>query len=415
MNRLLLLICWILSPILMWSQKPVQLGLINADCIGAVLIKDSIGPVFSPQGFGNKLEISGFKLGDPMFIEQEHNSVWYKFTVPFDATLTFDIVPIHADDDFDFMLFFYDGPAFCQTIIENRATPVRSNISRKNIDVKGYTGLSLSSVEEYVPSGPGSSYSRALPVKRGQQYYLLVDNPFRENRGHSIYLTYHKKEGNSDPRKREEAANEEYNPLTSKLRIKIFDVDTKDPVGSVITIEGMPNNEILEYQNVSEKIIDIISYRSYSISSVAKGYMLNTKTVIPSKQDEYLVEIGLKKIAPGAKITLEAIKFEEDKAIFLEKSLPALKQLITFLSENPNVQVEIAGHVNGLGKKNKKEFKDLSTMRAQAVSDYVSMQGIPASRMEVKGYGNAEMLFPEPLNSGQMEANRRVEIKILKD
>lgn len=415
MNRLLLLICWIFTPILMWSQKPVQLGLINADCIGAVLIKDSIGPVFSPRGFGNKLEISGFQLGDPMFIEQEHNSVWYKFTVPYDATFTFDVVPIHADDDFDFMLFLYDGPAFCQTIIENKATPVRSNISRKNIDVNGYTGLSLSAIEEYVPSGPGSSYSRALPVKRGQQYYLLLDNPFRENRGHSIYLTFHKKEGDVDPRKREEEVKQEYNPLTSKLRIKVFDVDTKDPVGSVITIEGMPNNEVLEFQNVSDKIVDIISYRSYSISSVAKGYMLNTKTVIPSKEDEYLVEIGLKKIEPGAKITLEAIKFEEDKAVFLEKSLPALKQLITFLSENPNVQVEIAGHVNGLGKKNKKEFKDLSTMRAQAVSDYVSSNGIEATRMEVQGYGNAEMLFPEPLNSGQMEANRRVEIRILKD
>jgi hypothetical protein len=75
MNRLLFFFCWMFLPFLMWAQQPVQLGLINADCIGAVLIKDSIGPVFSPRGYGNKLEISGFKLGDPMFIEQEHNSV----------------------------------------------------------------------------------------------------------------------------------------------------------------------------------------------------------------------------------------------------------------------------------------------------------------------------------------------------
>jgi hypothetical protein len=222
MLRFLSALFLLILPEISYAQKPVQLGMINADCIGAVSIKDSIGPVFSPQGFGNKLEISGFKLGDPMFIEQEHNTIWYKFTVPYDAVLEFDIVPIHADDDFDFMLFKYDGPSFCQTIVNNQAVPVRSNISRKNIDVAGYTGLNSSSIEEYVPSGPGSSYSRALNVKRGEQYYLLVDNPFRENRGHSIYLRYTKKE-TTDPRKREEVKKEEYNPLTTKLRIKAFD------------------------------------------------------------------------------------------------------------------------------------------------------------------------------------------------
>jgi outer membrane protein OmpA-like peptidoglycan-associated protein len=85
------------------------------------------------------------------------------------------------------------------------------------------------------------------------------------------------------------------------------------------------------------------------------------------------------------------------------------------MSENPTIKVEIAGHVNGLGKKNKKEFKDLSTSRAQAVQDYLVLNGIPAVNLQVTGYGNAEMLFPEPLNNGQMEANRRVEIRILKD
>lgn len=412
--RILTIIILLLLPVLALGQEPVQLGTINADCIGAVLIKDSIGPVFSPQGFGNKLEIKGFQLGDPMFIEQEHNTIWYKFLVPYDGVLELDIVPIYADDDFDFMLFQYDGPSFCQTILNNQAVPVRSNISRKNMDVGGYTGLSSSSIEEYVPSGPGSSYSRALQVKRGQQYYLLVDNPFRENRGHSVFLNFIGKEA-KEARKREEIIKEEFNPLMTKLRIKAMDSETKTPVGSVITLEGMPDNEIIERHNVSDIMLNVISYRSYVVSCVAKGYMLNTKTVIPSKDSIYTVEVSMKRIAEGEKITLEAIKFIEDKAIFLDKSLSALKQLLTFMSENPAITVEIAGHVNGVGKKNKKEYKDLSTQRAQAVQDYLVQNGIPASNMQVHGYGNAEMLFPEPLNNGQQEANRRVEIRILKN
>ncbi|MFT5903682.1 MAG: hypothetical protein ACI9O2_000536, partial [Flammeovirgaceae bacterium] len=141
------------------QDKPVQLGVTGSDCIGALTIPDTlIGPVYSPKGFGNNLELVGYELGDPYFIQREHNSVWYKFTIPYDCVFTFDLIPIQKDDDFDFLLFLYDGPNFCRDITAGRKIPIRTNISRKNIEVQGQTGMSESSVDEYVPSGPGSSY-----------------------------------------------------------------------------------------------------------------------------------------------------------------------------------------------------------------------------------------------------------------
>jgi len=397
-----------------FGQEPVQLAKINADCIGAVTIRDSIGPVFSPRGWGNKLEIKGYQLGDPMFIEQEHNTVWYKFTVPYDAVLELDIVPIYPDDDFDFMLFYYSGPAFCQTIEDDEAVPVRSNISRKNIEVQGYTGLKEGAIEEYVPSGPGDSYSRALKVKKGQMYYLLVDNPFRENRGHYVYLYFNQLDG-SNPRKREEPEQKAYDPLKTRLDITVRDKETGEPVTSFITIEGTSDGKPLEFEGFSDKSVQLVSYRAYNISAVSKGYMMNNKAFMPARDSSYAVEIELRKIQKGSRMTLEDIKFEEDKAVFLEKSKPALRQLLKFMSENPNVSVEIGGHVNGVGKRNKKEYKDLSNDRAEAVFSHLVENGIGESRMKVKGYGNAEMIYPDPVNKGQQEANRRVEIKILKD
>src|SRR5690554_3056231 len=230
-------VLWLISGLTVYAQEPVQLGKINADCLGAVTIRDSIGPVFSPRGYGNKLEISGYQLGDPMFIEQEHNTVWYKFKVPYDAMFSFDIVPIYAEDDFDFMLFRYDGPAFCQTILDDSAIPVRSNISRKNIEVDGRTGLKEGVVEEYVPSGPGDSYSRALQVKQGEEYYMLIDNPFRENRGHHVYLYFDKMEKN-DPRRRDSPEEKKFNALKTTLNIHVRDKETGDPIKAFITIEG---------------------------------------------------------------------------------------------------------------------------------------------------------------------------------
>lgn len=395
------------------AQEPVQLGKINADCIGAVVVRDSIGPVYSPRGWGNKLEISGYQLGDPMFIEQEHNTVWYKLQVPFDATLEFDIVPIYPDDDFDFMLFKNSGPAFCQTVLDNEAVPVRSNISRKNIEVNGYTGLKEGVVEEYVPSGPGDSYSRAMRVKKGEEYYLLVDNPFRENRGHYVYVHYRRKGDN--PRKREEPEKKEYQALKTTLQINVRDKETGDPIKAFITVEGTEDGKPIELGGNSEQRVQLTSYRAYSISAVGKGYMLSTQSFMPARDSLYKVEFDLVKIKKGNRITLEDIKFEEDKAEFLEKSKPALRQLQKFLTENPEITVEIGGHVNGLTKRNKKEYRELSDQRAMAVQNYLLENGIDEAQLRVKGYGNAEMLFPEPLNNGQMEANRRVEIKILKE
>src|SRR5690554_111980 len=173
------------------QTAPVQLTENASDCIGAVQINDTvIGPVYSPKGYGKKLEIQGYELGDPYFIEREHNTVWYKFRVPYDAIFTFDLIPNHQEDDFDFLVFQYDGPNFCQDIADGVKIPVRTNISRKNIEVQGKTGLSESALDDYIPSGPGSSYSRALKVSRGEMYYILVDNPFKENQGHTIHLRF---------------------------------------------------------------------------------------------------------------------------------------------------------------------------------------------------------------------------------
>lgn len=382
--------------------------------MGAATIRDSIGPVFSPQGWGNKLEIKGYQLGDPMFIEQEHNTVWYKFTIPYDAVLEFDIVPIYPEDDFDYMLFNYSGPAFCQTIIDDEAVPVRSNISRKNVEVQGYTGLKEGAIEEYVPSGPGDSYSRALNVKKGQMYYLLVDNPFRENRGHYVYLYFNKLDG-SDPRKREEPEQKEYNPLKTRLDITIRDKETGQPLKAFVSVEGTSDGIPLEFEGVSDKSLELVSYRAYDVSAVTKGYMMNSKSIMPARDSSYSIEVELRKIKKGDRMTLDDIKFVEDKAEFLEKSKPALRKLLKFMSENPEVSVEIGGHVNGLSSRNRKEYKVLSNDRAEEVYEYLKTSGVNDSRMKVKGYGNSEMLFPEPVNKGQEEANRRVEIKILKD
>jgi len=411
-----LFLLWVIPTMVLRGQEtPVQLGVTGSDCIGALEIRDTvIGPVFSPKGFGNNLELVGYELGDPYFIQREHNSVWYKFTIPYDCVFTFDLIPIRKDDDFDFLLFLYDGPNFCKDITAGKKIPIRTNISRKNIEVQGQTGLSESSVDEYVPSGPGSSYSRALKAKRGQTYYLLVDNPFRENFGHSIHLHY--KRTNALPKadlEPESLAPKEYKIPLRKMVITVTDRDSGERIYSNIFVDNLPDTLPSKYPAISQLTLEVLSYRTYDINVIKKGYLLHSEQFIPKNDSLYTIDIQLKKMKQGDRINLGNIKFESDQAIILDKCKPALEKLSEFMLENDNITIEIQGHVNGEGKKNKKKFITLSESRAQAIYQKLSEAGVEQSRMTFKGFGNAKMIFPNPVNSRQSEANRRVEAEIL--
>ncbi len=412
MRRVLSLVFFILCTALVYGQpKPIQLGQNGSDCIGALMINDTVvGPVYSPKGFGKKLEIKNYDLGDPYFIEREHNTVWYKFIAPYDAIFTFDLIPNVKEDDFDFLLFQYDGPNFCQDIMDGNKIPVRTNISRKNLDKQGRTGLKESALEEYVPSGPGSPYSKALKVYRGEMFYLLVDNPFKENEGHTIRLKYKKLSPDTNTEKRDDEPVYEL-PLR-KLEITVTDKKTDQRIASNITIDGLPDSVQSRYPVISQVEIDVVSYRTYTINVVKKGYLLASENFIPKNDSLYKVEIKLKPMTLGDKINLENIKFDSDKTEILAKSKPALEQLSDFMEINPTVTIEIQGHVNGESKRNKRKYRKLSESRAKAIYDKLVEAGISASRMSYMGFGNAKMIFRTPINNRQAEANRRVEAEV---
>lgn len=398
------------------QKKPVQLGKNASDCDGALLINDTVvGPVYSPPGFGNKLEIYGYELGDPIFIQREHNTVWYKFRAPYDAVFTFDLIPELKDDDFDFLLFRYDGPNFCREVADGTKIPLRTNISRKNTMMNGRTGLSESAVDDYVPSGPGSPYSRALKVKRGDVLYLLVDNPFRENEGHSIHLHWRKTEEKDEGSFGvDEDKMRAYQSPIRKLKVNVVDKKTGERLASNISIDGLPDSLNSVFNAVSEVSLDVVSYRTYDINVVKKGYLLAYETFIPKNDSLYNVTIPIKKMELGDRINLTNIKFDSDKTDILEKSKPALKQLGRFLEENPSIHIEIQGHVNGESKRNKRKYRKLSKARARAIYEALLERGIDSSRLSYVGLGNAQMIYPTPVNNRQAEANRRVEAEVTK-
>ncbi len=81
------------------------------------------------------------------------------------------------------------------------------------------------------------------------------------------------------------------------------------------------------------------------------------------------------------------------------------------MNDNPNISIEIGGHTDNIGSA---EYnRKLSLNRSKSVYNYLTKNGINASRLSYKGYG-----FNVPLSDNDTEEgralNRRTEFKIIK-
>jgi len=120
----------------------------------------------------------------------------------------------------------------------------------------------------------------------------------------------------------------------------------------------------------------------------------------------------------GSTIVLRNLNFEGGRHVLLRRSLPVLDELLAAMQENPNLKIEIHGHVCCTatyldGRDNDLGTFDLSWQRARVVYQYLVNHNVTADRMSVKGFGASQKLFPLERDAYEQEENRRVEIKIL--
>lgn len=403
--RILFLLAWGLAAIALRGQEASRLTQENGDCTGAIPIADSVfHQPDAVRGFGNKLEIKENPVDHLQWLEREHHSTWYKFRSPVTTTLTFDIIPDNPADDIDFLLFEGAIPGICDKIPSRVVQPVRSNISRNDPALGSRCGLSKDAVDDFVRSGVGASYSRAIEVKEGDLFYLVVDYQDRPRAGYTIHFHY-------DPPPKPVAED----PTTQKqqLVINVTDARSGKPVDANLTIDGMLFDKVVEAKGRSTYTYEMDMYRNLKIGCVREGYMFTSVKVKGSMEPTLTVDLKLTPIAPGEHVVLEDIRFVGNEDKVLRSSEASLLLLLRFLQENPRVRIEVEGHVNGPTFKNKKEFIDLSAARARSVYDFLMVNDVEPERVTYVGLGNSRMLFPEPKTKEESEANRRVEVKVV--
>lgn len=384
----------------MFSQTK-KFDTVFCDCIKARVInlngKTTIGKTMAPKGSGEVKEISPRKQKTYFAFEKEHNSAWYKLIINVSGELTMHILPSKADDDYDFMLFKAAKNNFCDSLQSYKINPIRACISRDKEELNGKTGLNFKSTNEFVNQGIGPAYCKILTVKKGEIYYLVLDNVYEKGDGHTI----------------------EFEISQSVL----FKGTVKDDNNKAIKTEIALTNQKGDTVSLEKTTDDgrfnftapLIKNQPYNLNFYNDSSFSFTKSITLADTAQLkILKTVLPKLKKGNKYSIGSINFVSGSVQYLPRAVPSMFNLYKLLKKNPNLKIQIIGHSNGRDMMDEKGIIAFTKARATSIKNYLTIQGIDENRIEINGKGDHEMLFKLPkANENEQEQNRRVEILVL--
>lgn len=132
------------------------------------------------------------------------------------------------------------------------------------------------------------------------------------------------------------------------------------------------------------------------------------------KQAEELQEdldnAEVERVGEGIKITFDSgLLFDVDSYDLRAATKTNLSEMAATLQKYENTDILIEGHTDSSGSDTYNQT--LSEQRANAVTEYLSAQGVVAKRFTTVGYGETQPIASNETSAGRQQ-NRRVEIAI---
>ncbi|MCF6357472.1 MAG: OmpA family protein [Draconibacterium sp.] len=200
-------------------------------------------------------------------------------------------------------------------------------------------------------------------------------------------------------------------------RAKIVDAVTLKPIQAKIELVNLANINEKRSETANDKGVAFLCFpvgANYAFNVSENGYLFYSQAFqlgdSKSVTNPYKIKIELQPIKIGSEMNLYNIYFETDSFRILPESEPELQKLVTFLSNNPTLRVEIQGHTDNSG--NSIKNYNLSGFRAKSVANYLVLKGIKPERLLSVGYGENRPVATNETKNGRT-LNRRTTVKIV--
>ena len=196
----------------------------------------------------------------------------------------------------------------------------------------------------------------------------------------------------------------------------VSDKNTSKGLFSVVELIDLNSRQLISKVQTDEAghyLITLPVGKDYAFNVNKKGYLFysdNFPLKDKAPDSTYEKNIALQPLEVNAAVVLKNIFFDFNKYDIKPESEVELDRIAQLLTENPTVQIQIAGYTDNVG--NTADNIKLSENRAKAVVTYLISKGIDTKRLSYKGYGEAQPIADNKTEEGRAQ-NRRTELKVI--
>jgi len=149
------------------------------------------------------------------------------------------------------------------------------------------------------------------------------------------------------------------------------------------------------------------------VGGAAGAYIGNRMDKQAQEIEQEIPGAEVERVGEGINVTFDetsGVYFATEKYAIEGQSREALQKLANILQEYPDTNILVEGHTDSTGSD--AYNLTLSKNRAQAVTNFLTSQGISGGRIDTKWYGESQPKYDNSTVEGRSK-NRRVELAIV--
>ena len=399
----------------------IELPYNSNDCMFAIPLEidKPYGPTSAPHDPGNMLEGVADKAHPDLF-ETEHNSVWYKVKIPYNGQLEIRIEQINKYEDYDFMVYRYTDKYFPNHVMLNKVLPVAVNLA--TVDTLSTSEATMQEMNQrkprpaaqqsrtprqqqpatdeppaFQPTTPVSqpaigmlhdakdvkltknqigSFIKSIPVKMGEEYYIVLDSRSDIGQGHTITVSVYA---------------DAFEPLVlfyDRKARKYVDVNLQ-----IVEMGGESGRRIIvkdeNYRGGRVKFVPGFNYTLYARKEGFFSIMRHFNTSDLMQHDTIML-YNMERTEKGSVFQISDLYFEDGEGTLIGNYDTVLNNYLGMFLNHPEVYFTVKGYVQSYGVNMEADML-LSLERAKAVKQYFVDHGIDANRIYTAGMTQNEI------------------------